>query len=497
VTEHGSPPGRPRGRRARQDGSGPDWRGFDETPQDQREFPDLAPIRPREARPRDGRGPGDWQQQAPPEQPGLGLPGGSGGEYPGGAPAGPGYPPAAQAQPDAGYGQYGSGQHGAGQYDSGPYGNGGQHGAGQYGAGQHGTGQYGGGGYPEGGYPAPAAAGQPGQAPWDEHAWPGQQAPVHPDDQTWAGQPAYPPAGPYPSAAAAQAAANPVAPVNPVTTVPPGQSQRQQVPDEDVPSWAEPDSVEAFSARWHRRGLDSRDDRRGTRRTRRRLLIAVGATVAVVIGATAYLLSGGPGAANLGFGNFVTTFLPGELQQVPDACTAVPQTLLNQTMPGKLKRVAPPLNSGPNSACTWTLDSAPTYKVLQVSLVAYSPSGLASGDGSATFAAEDAYQTTEAGFQNPGPDSGQPIATVTDLSGMPGGTDTSSFEATQVFSRGGAITDVITVEVRYRNVTITVVVDGLDQSGSGSSKKYGPVQMSDLTATGKTVAQQVASQVVK
>jgi hypothetical protein len=129
--------------------------------------------------------------------------------------------------------------------------------------------------------------------------------------------------------------------------------------------------------------------------------------------------------------------------------------------------------------------------------VAYSPSGLASGNGSATFAAEDAYQTTEAGFQSPAPKSGQPAATVTDLSGMPGGTETSSFMSTQVFSRGGAITDLVNVVVRYRNVIITVTVDGLDQSGPDSTKKYGPVQMSDLTATGQSVAHQVASEIVK
>ena len=155
-------------------------------------------------------------------------------------------------------------------------------------------------------------------------------------------------------------------------------------------------------------------------------------------------------------------------------------------MPGTLKQAAPPLNSGASTECTWTLDSAPTYRVLQVQLQAYSPSGLASGNGSATFAAEDAYQSFENGFTSPGPKSGQPKATVTDLSGMPGGTQTSAFQATQVFTRGGATTDVANVFVRYRNVIITVVVDGLDQTSGG--KKYGPVAMSDLTAEANAVA---------
>ena len=408
MTPPESFPGRPRGRRARHDGDVPEWQGYDATPQDQREFPDLAPIRPREARTRDGRGQGGQQGQAA-------QPGGYG-AYPGAA--GPGYPQGGQAP--------------------------------------------GGGGYPGGGY------GGQGQAP--------------PADQTWTGQAPWPDQQPPQYQAQQQSA-------------PQLQEERppRQQGEDAAPSWAEPDSVEAFSARWHRRGLDSRDDRRSDRRKRRRLLIAGGAVVALVIAVAVYLMSGGPGAANLGFGSFVTNFLPGELQQVPDPCTTVPGATLNQYLPGTRKEAAPPLNSGANTQCTWTLDNAPTYRVLEVQLQAYSPSGLASGDGSATFAAEDAYQSFENGYSSPGPKSGQPKATVADLSGMPGGSQTSAFQATQVFNRGGAVTDVANVYVRYRNVIITVVVDGLDQSSAG--KRYGPVSMSDLTAAANTVAKEMASQI--
>jgi hypothetical protein len=216
--------------------------------------------------------------------------------------------------------------------------------------------------------------------------------------------------------------------------------------------------------------------------------------VAVLIAVTVYLLGGGPGAANLGFGGFVTQFLPGEIQQVPNPCTAVPSATLGKYLPGKLKQAAPPLNSGASTECTWTLDAAPTYRVLQVQMVAYSPSGLASHDGSATFAAQDAYESFQNGFTSPGPKSGQPKAAVTDLSGMPGGIDTSAFQATQVFNRGGATMDVANVLVRYRNVIITVVVDGLQQSSKG--KNYGPVSMSDLTAAATTVGQEMAAKIV-
>jgi hypothetical protein len=394
----------------------PEWQGYDATPQDQREFPDLAPIRPREARAQDGRARGGQQGQAA-------QPGGYGG-YPGAG--GPGYPQGGQAPAAGGYG-----------------------------------GQYGGDGYPGGGY---GAHGQPSQA-----------------DQAWTGQP------PWPEQQAPQQQVQQAAPQL--------QEERPRQPGDEAPSWAEPDSVEEFTERWHRRGLDSRDERRSDRRKRRRLLIAGGTVVALVIAVVVYLMSGGPGAANLGFGNFVTNFLPGELQQVPDPCTTVPAATLNQYLPGTRKQAAPPLNSGTNTQCTWTLDSPPTYRVLEVQLQAYSPSGLASGNGSATFAAEDAYQTSENGYSSPGPKSGQPKAAVTDLSGMPGGTQTSAFQATQVFNRGGSVTDVANVYVRYRNVIITVVVDGLDQSSAG--KKYGPVSMSDLTAAANTVAKEMASQIAK
>ena len=409
MTQHGSTPGRPRGRRARPDNDVPEWAGYDAVPQDQREFPDLAPIRPRDARVRDGRvqgdpGQGGWVQG----NPAPGMPGAQGdwrgGGYP---PTGPGY-----QRPGVGY------QPGA------PVG--------------------------------PGGPGQPGPF----------QQPL--------GQPPFgqPPQGQYPQ-----------------------QAQR--------PDWAGPDAVDvsgetdhvgAFSERWRRRGSDSREERRADRRKRRRLLFAVGGALAVVIGVVVYFVTeGGSSSANLGFGSLVTTFLPGELQKVPNACQAVPGGTLNQYLPGQLKMAAPPLNTGPQSECTWTLDKPPVYRVLEVNMQAYSPSGLAPGDGSATFAAEYAYAQDESAKQDPGPKSGQPKATITDLTTMPGGNDTAAFEAAQVFNVNGATTDVTTVYVRYRNVIVTVVMNGLDHANKGN---YGPASPSQLSAAAETVANQVTGLLV-
>ncbi len=463
MTQHGSFPGRPRGRRARHQADVPDPEGYAAAPQDGREFPDLSPIRPRDARPRDGRVPGDWPgQQARPGQ--YGQPDHYGQQGRGGD--GGGYPAAG-----AGYGQSGN------QMDPG------------YGAGQPAGGPYAGGPY--------GGVAEPGRAPWPDRDWPAQQS---------AGQSM----GQSGVASAQQAQARPAQPQRaPAEQAQPqwpaGQQAKQE---EDVPSWAEPDSAEAFSARWHRRGLDSRDERRSGRRNRRRMLIAGGGAVAVVIAVLVYFLTGSSGnSANLGLGSLVTQFLPGEVQSVPDACNTVPSATLSQYLPGTPKQAAPPLNSGTNSQCTWTLDNAPTYRVLEVQIEAYTPSALVAnsngtglvpaGNGSATYAAEAALASDEYNLANPAAKSGQPTATIADISGMPGGNGTSAFSATQVFNRTGTITtvtDEATVYVRYRNVIIIAMMEGLDRSSG--AKKYGPVAMSDLTSAAQTVAKGVAGQIV-
>ena len=89
----------------------------------------------------------------------------------------------------------------------------------------------------------------------------------------------------------------------------------------------------------------------------------------------------------------VTTFQPGELKTVPNACSAVTAATLNQYLPGSRRVVTPrSLYGSAQSLCDWTLDAKPMYRVLEVTVRAYAPSGLASGNGSATFAAKDAYQ---------------------------------------------------------------------------------------------------------
>jgi hypothetical protein len=519
----------------------PEGEGYAATPPDEREFPDLPPIRSSQARARDARGQGDWRGQ--PAQPGQYGPQGQGGQpaqdgYGGGYPAGgPGYGQSGPSQAGPGYNggqdgaapygadqssggrygagqfgggqysadQYSAGQHGADQYSAGQHGadqySAGQHGADQYSAGQHGADQYSAGQYGADQYSAGQYGGglaSRGQADSGQAPWP---------DQDWQGQP---PAGQSPGQPGT-ASAQPPQPLQVQQAGPSQQSQPQWAdaqpgrPEEAVPSWAEPDSVEAFSARWHRRGLDSRGDRRTDRRKRRRTLFAIGSALVVVIAVAVYFLgfNSSNGSPNLGLGSLVTQFLPGEVQSVPDACNTVPSATLSQYLPGTTKQAAPPLNSGTNTECSWTLDDAPTYRVLQVQIVAYTPSALVAnpngtglvpaGNGSATYAAEAGFASSEYSLAHPASDSGQPKATIAALSGMPGGNDTSAFLSTQVFSKNGQNDDA-TVYVRYRNVIVTASLQGLNQTTG--AKKYGPVSMSDLTAAAKVVAREVIAKIV-
>jgi hypothetical protein len=223
---------------------------------------------------------------------------------------------------------------------------------------------------------------------------------------------------------------------------------------------------------------------RGAARRRRRWLITITALIVVAGGITAaVLLSGSPAPAPVTPDGLITTFQPGELQTVPGACPSVPAATVQHYLPGQVKVTSPPQVGGTaESACDWTIDQPPVYRLLQLNLLAYAPNGLASGDGSATNAAIDAYTQAEQALANPPRDSANPRAAVATLAGL----GNEAFSAAQVFQRGGAVTDVATVVVRYHNVVVTVTLNGLDHSNRGS---YGPVSSASLSAAALAFAQ--------
>jgi hypothetical protein len=244
------------------------------------------------------------------------------------------------------------------------------------------------------------------------------------------------------------------------------------------PDWAIPEEPAPTRRRPRRRGT------RGQGGGWRRLLVWGIPAVVVIVVAVVVVVLVGPGSkpAPVTPGSLITTFLPGEIQKVPSACPSVPSSTLSTYLPGKTKQAAPPaLDGALDSQCNWTLDQRPTYRLLQLDIRAYTPSGLASGTGSATFAAIDAYASAMQEKQDPAPNTGAPKGQVTVIKGL----GTAAFTATQVYQVGGAITDVGTTVIRYRNVLVTVVLTGLDKSNNGH---YGPVSMSELSAGSQAVA---------
>jgi len=210
--------------------------------------------------------------------------------------------------------------------------------------------------------------------------------------------------------------------------------------------------------------------------------VLAAAVIVVAVVVVVLVIPDGSAPAPVTPGSLITTFLPGEIQKAPGACPAVPAATVGSYLPGKPKVAAPPpLDGVLDSQCDWTVDARPVYRLLQLDIQAYSPNGLASGNGSATFAAIDAYAGVMQAKQDPPAATGAPRAQVTVLPGL----GTAAFTATQVYQVGGAVTDVATTVVRYRNVVITVVLNGLDRSNRGG---YGPVSMSQLSAGSLAVA---------
>jgi hypothetical protein len=448
VTQHESFPDRPRGRRARHGNDMSDWPGPGAVPDEEREFPDLEPIRGRRLSEADNRG----------------LPGGRGRHSSGRDSAGEqGAPPwddqARQPGQQAQYDQQG------------------QYGARQYGQDQYGQDQHGGYGQQEYGGGRPSR--YPGEQESDQQ-YLGQQYADPRYGQQHAGRQEQPrqeqprqPQEPSSRDRAGRASGRP-----PVSS--------WDARDDEVTD----DPMEAFSQRWARRGNDAPEDAR----RRKRLWIIGGSAVAAIIiavGAVLYVkVYRGGNPASVGFGSLITTFLPGEIQKVPNACDAVSNATLSQYLPGGQPEIAaPPLNGGADSQCTWTLDSVPNYRVIEVDISAFSPSGLASGDGSATWAAIDAYTNDQQVMQNPSSGSGQPKAVITTIPGL----GTYAFGATQVFNVNGATTDKATVIVRYHNVIVTAVVNGTEHAVT-SKGTYGPVSMSTLAAAARQVASEAVAQ---
>jgi hypothetical protein len=231
--------------------------------------------------------------------------------------------------------------------------------------------------------------------------------------------------------------------------------------DAPAPATAWQDGDDGAEPGWVTRPGPGSRSRKAAARSRRRSRITwvwggAAVAVAIIVAGLVYTL-GGSQAAPSASGGFVTTFQRGESKTVPNACTAVTSATLNQYLPGQRRMVAPhSLDGSAQSLCNWTLDAPPLYRVLEVNVQAYSPSGLATGNGSATNAAIDAYQQDLQTMRHPHRATHLPVATVTALHGL----GTTAFAALQVVQARGVSTDLETVVARDHNVIVTVVVQG-------------------------------------
>ena len=214
------------------------------------------------------------------------------------------------------------------------------------------------------------------------------------------------------------------------------------------------------------------------RRNRRRLHLwgALAAGAAVIAVLIYVLLPGGGAPSPAGAGRFVTTYLPGEYRSAPDTCQSVSAATLSRYLPGRPTRAAlPGLSGNSGNQCDWTLDHKPVYRLLQVTAQAYAPSGLASGNGSATSAAKDAYAQDLQAEMHPARSTHQPPARIT----VVGGLGAVAFSAFQVIKAGGDTTDRVTVTARIRNALVIVAFSGLDHASQGG---YGPASPGELAA---------------
>ena len=230
-----------------------------------------------------------------------------------------------------------------------------------------------------------------------------------------------------------------------------GHAARAEAPPSPAGTWQDDEPA------WEPGSRSRKAAARSRRRSRITWVWAAAAVAVVLIVAAVVVKLSGHHAAPVSSDGFVTTFQRGEFKTVPNSCTAVTSATLGQYLPGKRRVVAPrSLNGSAQSLCNWTLDAPPLYRVLEVNAQAYAPSGLATGNGSATNAAIDTYQQALATMRHPLRATHLPPATVTELHGL----GTAAFAALQVVLARGYSTDLETVVARDRNVVITVVMQG-------------------------------------
>jgi hypothetical protein len=182
---------------------------------------------------------------------------------------------------------------------------------------------------------------------------------------------------------------------------------------------------------------------------------------------------------------YVTALQKGEFTSVPDSCSDVSPAVLNQYLPVGRTQTRQ-FSSSASSECTFTVDKAPTFLVLEVEAQAFQPFAAASGDGSASQNALDGLRAARGVLAAPAKNSPLPPAAITPLTGL----GQQAFVALQHEHVAGIRTDVVHVLVLERNVLITISVQG-QESGHG----FGPVPDATLQSAAQDAARSVLAKV--
>ncbi|HET9898131.1 MAG TPA: hypothetical protein VFQ44_24645 [Streptosporangiaceae bacterium] len=254
---------------------------------------------------------------------------------------------------------------------------------------------------------------------------------------------------------------------------------RAFVPDfTDVP---DDDADASTPARTGRRPGRSRAAATRRRRSRRRLVTWGSAAVAVVVitGVVYILAQPTPRPSP-----YVSHLQKGEFASVPDACRVMSAALLHQYLGGTPSKEVQTASGAQKSECTYQVDSKPTFRVLDITVQAYTPNLIAPGNGSATSYARYTFAQAKQILAKPPRHAPQPPATIKPIGGFGG----KALSAVQVY-RGSAVNDRATVLVQYRNVMVTVSL------WATASRGFGPVSITQLQADAVGAARDVLAKV--
>jgi hypothetical protein len=172
----------------------------------------------------------------------------------------------------------------------------------------------------------------------------------------------------------------------------------------------------------------------------------VAAVAAVIAVAVYYLLE--PSAPPQ---RYVATLQKGEFRSVPNACRVISPSALKEYLTGTPSKSVQMFAAATKSECTFQVAAKQTFRDLDITNQAYTPSLIAPGDGSATSYARYTFAQTEQVLAAPPKGSAQPRATIAPLSGL----GSEALTAVQLY-RQRSQTDLVIVLVRVHNVVITV-----------------------------------------